>query len=481
MIQIMSFDLSSLVELGLIHPLLIDNLAIDARIVTKDSAYFAVRGVKFDGHDFIDEAVAKGAIVIFSEQDLKRSDVICIKVANVRETLALIANKFYPNKPKNIVAITGTNGKTSVAHFYRQIWCLMGKNAASIGTTGVMINDRIFKDESLTTPDTITLNKLLTEICNEGVDYVSQEASSHGLVQNRLQGIDLAAGAFTSFSQDHLDYHNSMSEYLEAKILLFSKFLASGKRVVLNADIKEFEIIKEACLAKNQIIIDYGFKGKSLQIKNITNNIEEQIIDFSYLGNNYQIKTDIIGIFQAYNIICAIGLVVATGGDIADILKIIDQLQSVPGRMQRIKSSNIFIDYAHTPDALEQALSLLKPLASSRLIVVFGCGGDRDATKRPLMGAIADELSDVVIITDDNPRSEDSAKIRNEIIAGISGSEFLEIADREAAIKHAINMMNKGDILLVAGKGHEKYQIIGNKTYPFDDVEIALKNRSFFT
>jgi UDP-N-acetylmuramoyl-L-alanyl-D-glutamate--2,6-diaminopimelate ligase len=469
----MSFDLSNIIELGLNHSLLIDDLIIDARKTTPNSAYFAVKGVKFDGHDFIDEAIAAGARVIFSEHSFKRDDAVFIKVANTREMLAIIVNKFYPDKPKNIVAITGTNGKTSVAHFYRQIWYLLGKNAASIGTTGVMINDEIIQNESLTTPDIITLNKLLADIKKADVDYVSQEASSHGLVQNRLQGIELEAAAFTSFSQDHLDYHHSMSDYLDAKILLFSKFLGRGKIVVLNADIKEFEIIKEVCLARSQKIIDYGFGAKELQIKKITNNIEKQIIDFSYLGEDYQVQTDIIGEFQTYNIICALGLAIATGANIRDIINILEKLQSVPGRMQRIISSNIFVDYAHTPDALEQALKLLKSLTKSRLMLVFGCGGDRDALKRPLMGAIADKLADLVVITDDNPRSEDPAKIRKEIITGMNSCDFVEIAGRAEAIKYAISIMSQNDILLIAGKGHEKYQIIGDKIYPFDDVEIA--------
>lgn len=467
----MSFDLAKIKDLNLAQSLYIDGICCNSSHAKENYAYFAVKGENFDGNDFINHAIENGAKIIFSEQDFQTQygDIVYIKCDDVRKTMALIASLFYQDKPENIVAVTGTNGKTSVAGFYRQILHLMGKKSASIGTVGLYINDQQIEDSNLTTPDSISLNKMLNDLSSKQVEYVSLEASSHGLMQKRLLGIKLKAAAFTNFTQDHLDYHGSMEEYFKAKKKLFSENLEPDTICVLNSDIVEYDSLREIC--KNHQIIDYGKNAKTIKITNISNNIDCQIIDFTYDWKSYSIKTEIIGEFQAYNLLCAASLAIASSMDKEQVFACLSRLKNIVGRMQ--KFHNIFVDYAHTPDALEKALMVLKPICERRLISLFGCGGNRDNKKRSLMGAIASNISDLVIVTDDNPRFEDPSLIRKEIISGIEKENYIEISDRKEAIKKALAMLEKGDVLLIAGKGHENYQIINDIRHYFDDMEIV--------
>jgi UDP-N-acetylmuramoyl-L-alanyl-D-glutamate--2,6-diaminopimelate ligase len=472
----MSFDLAKILNLP--QPLLVESLSIDSRDVIPGSAYFAIKGSKVDGDDFIVDAIKRGAKVIISQQELHHQGVVCVKVDDVRQVLAKISSEFYQPHPEYIVGVTGTNGKTSVANFYRQIMFYLKHNAAAIGTNGVMINEDLVSSATLTTPDAIGLNKLLNQLQAQNVNYVALEASSHGLAQHRLDEINLTAAAFTNLSQDHLDYHHSMENYFAAKKLLFSKILPPYKTAVLNADVKEFAQLKEIAIKRQQTVIDYGRAAKNLKLLNLHNSLQEQIIELFYEGKNYELKTQIIGEFQAYNLLAAMGLAMACGEVFTDIASVISQLKPVPGRLERV-GSNVFIDYAHTPDALSKALTLLRPLVSKydKLVCVFGCGGNRDAGKRAMMGEIASKIADVVIITDDNPRFEDSDLIRAQIMAGVEQYNYqvVERAGRDNAIEYGVGLLEVGDILLIAGKGHEKYQIIKDQVHEFDDCEVARK------
>jgi UDP-N-acetylmuramoyl-L-alanyl-D-glutamate--2,6-diaminopimelate ligase len=475
----MIYNLYNIASLKLTEDVFIEGIACDSNKIGKNFAFFAINGTSSDGRKYIQPSIDKGAKVIFYAKDenynypLKKNDVYFIATDNVRQTMSDVTNAFYHNKPSHIVAITGTNGKTSIAHFYQQILQYLGKNSASIGTVGVIKNGQSLPGYyALTTPDIITVNQILSDLKHDDVDYVSIEASSHGIDQGRLNGINFQAAAFSNLSQDHLDYHGSMENYLSAKIKLFTEVMEKGKVAILNADIAEFDKIRDVCISASHQIIDYGKKANILKINILKNNIKEQLIDFDYLGKNYQINTKVIGEFQAYNILCALGLAIATGANVNEAIRVLPMLENAPGRMERVASSNIFVDFAHTPDSLEKALELLKPLCRGKLIVLFGCGGNRDKVKRPIMGRIACKLASIVIVTDDNPRFEDPAAIRADIISACD-KMAIEVDGRAKAIEHAINLMQEDDILLIAGKGHEKDQIIKDKIYPFDDVEVA--------
>ncbi len=470
----MSFDLAKILNLP--QALFVEHLSIDSRDVIPGSVYFAIKGSKVDGGDFILEAINKGATVIVSAQELSHQGVLCVRVDNVRAVLAKVANAFYQPQSKYIVGVTGTNGKTSVAHFYRQIMFYLTGSAAAIGTNGVVVNEDLLTSNTLTTPDAIGLNKLLNQL--KHINYVALEASSHGLAQQRLDDINFTAAAFTNLSQDHLDYHHTMENYFAAKKLLFSKLLAQNKTAVLNADVAEFAQLKAISSQRLHQIIDYGKEAKVLKLLNLHNTLEAQEIEICYEGKNYQLTTEIIGEFQAYNLLAAIGLAMACGQVFEDIVPVIGRLKAAPGRLERV-SENIFVDYAHTPDALAKVLKLLRPLVEkyNKLVCVFGCGGDRDAGKRPLMGEIASKIADVVIVTDDNPRFEDSDLIRSQIIAGVEKYNYqvVNMANRENAICYGVALLDYGDILLIAGKGHEKYQIIKDQVHEFDDCMMAKK------
>ncbi len=466
----------------------IQDVAIDSRLVEEksDAIFFALEGADTNGEKFIPSAIKQGAKVIiakkFFENDAK--GVIFLITNDPFNFLVETLQVFYQNLPQNIYAVTGTNGKTSTVEFTRQIFELMGVKAASIGTLGLVCDHIIengFVDSSLTTPDIVGLYKNLSILKKNGVDHVAIEASSIGLDQKRMAGIEIKNAAFTNFSQDHLDYHDNMEEYFAAKNILFKGVLPDSSKVTLNSDIEEFSVLKGICEAKNHQIIDYGKNG-ALKIENVIEKDHGQEIEISYQDENYKFFININVNFQVFNLVCALGLILNDLGlskqKLEELFEKFDQLESAAGRMQKIanhKGAQIFIDYAHTPDALEISLKNARKLSPKRLIVLFGCGGDRDQLKRPQMCDAACQNADLVIVTDDNPRTEDPAKIRSEIMANCDLKKAVEVPGRKDAIEKSLQMLKKGDIIILAGKGHEKYQSINGQKIDFDEVRIVKK------
>jgi UDP-N-acetylmuramoyl-L-alanyl-D-glutamate--2,6-diaminopimelate ligase len=447
----------------------------DSRAVKPGSVFFAVAGAKADGMAFAAQALAAGAVAIVGEKppqgDLAQAPFV--QVADVRASLSRAAAALYPRQPATIVAITGTSGKTSVADFTRQIFAACGLAAASLGTIGVVKPSGAVYG-SLTTPDPVTLHQTLDALAGEGVTHVAMEASSHGLDQRRLDGVRLTAGAFTNLSRDHLDYHATLEEYLDAKLRLFRDLLAPGQTAVIAADGDHAVEVIEACRQRGLQVFSVGVKGETLKLADVRAEGFSQRLELIYEGNSYKVLLPLAGTFQAENALVAAGLALSVGCAAKDVFAALEKLQGAPGRLERVGAkagAPVFVDYAHKPDALDKAIAALRPFTKKRLIVVFGCGGDRDAGKRPIMGEIATRGADVVIVTDDNPRSEDAAKIRAAILAAAPGAK--EIGDRAQAIKQAIAMLEAGDVLLIAGKGHETGQIVGKYVLPFSDIDAA--------
>jgi UDP-N-acetylmuramoyl-L-alanyl-D-glutamate--2,6-diaminopimelate ligase len=460
----------------------IEGITLDSRKIGKGFLFAALKGVNADGSKFILPAIQAGAVAIICDLDvdIEVSDNVClIRCENPRQLFSLIASNFYEKQPEIIAAVTGTNGKTSTVHFVREMWKHLGKHSASIGTVGIYdSNGKYEYDRSnfLTTPDTLKLHQIINELSNNGVTHLAMEASSHGLDQFRLDGVHVKIAAFSNLTRDHLDYHGNFENYLNAKLRLFNNVMKDGSVAVLNSDIPEYETLLAACEKHDHRVISYGKyqQGKKpyIEIFNITNTSEGQQISFEILGKVYDVNTPLIGEFQAYNLLCALGMVLASGCNVDEAVAAMSQVSCVPGRMEKV-GTGVFVDYAHTPDALEKALSVLRPHAKGTLWVVFGCGGDRDKGKRPLMGKVAAHLADKIIVTDDNPRSENPAEVRKDIMVAFAGEDVIEIGDRHEAIRYAVSKMQKGDMLLIAGKGHEKTQTIGAQVLPFDDVEVA--------
>lgn len=461
----------------------IADIAIDSRRIAKENTaiFFALNGKTQNGAQFVPSAVEKGARVIVSEQSFNIPNVVCIKTTQVFHLLVECLKIFYKPLPSNIYAVTGTNGKTSTAEFTRQILQFLGKKAASIGTLGVICETPLqpaLTSFDLTTPDIVSLYKNLNVLKRNDVDDVAIEVSSIGLEQARVAGLRIDVGAFTNFTQDHLDYHKSMDEYFFCKMLLFEAVMPDRSAVVLNADIPEFVKIKRMCLAKKHHILEYGHKAQDLKLLEVKQNKDGQLVKFEVAGRHCQVYLTVAGEFQAMNMLCALGMVMAKNVfDIEKVLPRFSQLHPAAGRMQRVALLNndaqIFIDFAHTPDALNNVLKLARSLTDARLLVLFGCGGDRDNKKRSLMGEVASSLADLVIVTDDNPRTEDAVKIRQEILSTCDKTKTVEIADRKIAIAKALEMLHPRDILVLAGKGHEKYQIIGKEKFEFDEEKIV--------
>jgi UDP-N-acetylmuramoyl-L-alanyl-D-glutamate--2,6-diaminopimelate ligase len=447
-------------------------LTADSREVKPGFLFAALAGNKADGRQFVADAVKKGAAAVLT--DTAAAPDIAIPVIadpNPRRRLALMAARFYAPQPKTLAAVTGTNGKTSVTVFLRQIWERLGQPAASFGTIGIF-GPGIERPGSLTTPDPITLHRELRELASAGIDHVALEASSHGLDQYRLDGLALTAAAFTNLTRDHLDYHADMEAYFAAKARLFTELLPASGTAVLNIEAPETARLTRLCRARGLPILTFGRNpAADLWLSNVVPEGIGQRVWLSGFGEKREFLLPLLGLFQAYNALAAASLAIACGAPAAATLDTLASLTGVPGRMQRIGDAAVLVDYAHTPDALETALNALRPFCQGRLIVVFGCGGDRDPGKRPQMGAIAEKLADIVIVTDDNPRSENPSAIRRAILT--ASPKAKEIGDRAAAIGEAIAMMGTGDIVLIAGKGHERGQIIAGKTFPFDDAEVA--------
>ncbi|HEY8267717.1 MAG TPA: UDP-N-acetylmuramoyl-L-alanyl-D-glutamate--2,6-diaminopimelate ligase [Xanthobacteraceae bacterium] len=458
----------------------ITSIAIDNRKAVPGSVFFALAGSRTDGGRFAADAAGKGALAVVGEGERPAglpANVAFIRVADARATLARAAAKLHPRQPETIVAVTGTNGKTSVVSFTRQIWAAAGHKAASLGTLGVSAPSGEVTG-SLTTPDPVALHELLDKLAGEGVTHLALEASSHGLDQRRLDGVRISAGAFTNLTRDHLDYHPTLEAYRTAKLRLFDTLLPEGASAVINADSPEARIIAAVAQQMKLRLISVGSAGADLTLLAAIPEGFAQSLSVRAGGKDYRLHLPLVGAFQASNALVAAGLAIATGVATDEALAALEDLEGAAGRLEYVgKKGNapIFVDYAHTPDALGNALDALRPFAAGQLLVVFGAGGDRDPGKRPLMGAVAARRADRAFVTDDNPRSEDPAAIRKAILA--SAPDAIEIGDRAAAIAAAVEELKAGDVLLVAGKGHETGQILGDRTLPFSDqaaVRAAL-------
>jgi UDP-N-acetylmuramoyl-L-alanyl-D-glutamate--2,6-diaminopimelate ligase len=454
----------------------IAGVSADSRAVKPGELFVAVAGAKTDGLNFIPQALAAGAAAIMAQRSPPTAlpaGVAFIKVDDARRALALAAAKFFSRQPRVIAAVTGTSGKTSVAAFMRQIWTALGHAAASIGTVG-LVSPKGEVYGSLTTPDPVALHRSLDQLAGEGVTHLAIEASSHGLDQRRLDGVRVAAGGFTNLSRDHLDYHPTLEAYLAAKLRLFTDLIEPGGAAVIAADHEQAEIVATAARRRDLRLVTVGRRGESIRL--VESRIEgfAQALALEYAGREYRVRLPLPGEFQVDNALVAAGLVIATGADPSATFAALGNLKGAKGRLELVGERNgapIFVDYAHKPDALAKALQALRPYAKRRLVVVFGCGGDRDQGKRPMMGAIAANLADRVVVTDDNPRSENPAAIRAAILEAAPGA--LEIGDRREAISRSIEHLCRGDVLLIAGKGHETGQIIGKQVLPFSDHEAV--------
>lgn len=458
-------------------------MSCDSRQIQSNWLFVALKGVKVDGTQFIAQAIAQGAAAILTEKEAKveiPENIAHITSPNARQAYARLASNFYQEQPQHCVAVTGTNGKTSVAHFCQQIWAELGEKSASLGTLGLMTNEKDIVTEEgsvLTTPEPVKLHRILQKLKHKACNYMALEASSHGLSQYRLDGVTLEAAAFTNISRDHLDYHVTMEAYIEAKLRLFKEVLPPQRTAVLNADSEHYLQIEEACKAQGHNIITYGEKAEDIRLISIIPTVEGQLITFMLEQVQYRVQVPLIGKFQVYNMLCALGLVIATGGNKDRAIAKLTNLRAVPGRMEQVghhpKKASVFVDYAHTPDALKEALISLRPHTHGKLYLIMGCGGERDTGKRTLMGRVAAEHADEIIVTDDNPRNEDPVTIRKAIISACPGA--IEIGDRREAIESTIHKINTGDILLIAGKGHETTQTVGSQTIEFDDRMVACE------
>jgi UDP-N-acetylmuramyl-tripeptide synthetase len=448
----------------------VSGLAVDSRKVEPGDVFFALAGAKDDGARYIHQAVERGARAIVAEHGPEGlGGTLLVEVPDARAALAHAASRFYPDRPGTIVAVTGTSGKTSVAAFVRQIWANLGLEAASLGTIGV-VSRPVQIYGSLTTPDPITLHQTLARLAQAGVTHLAMEASSHGLDQKRLDGVTPAAAGFTNLSRDHMDYHATEEDYLAAKLRLFRDLLPKGAPAVIDAD----SAVAPRVIASVGAPFTVGEKGEGIRLVSAVREGFSTRLKLVHAGRTYETLLPLPGDFQVSNALVAAGLCIASGSRAEGAFAALEKLEGAPGRIERIGDKNgapVFVDYAHKPDALEKALAALRPFVAGRLIVVFGCGGDRDPGKRPMMGEIATRAADVVIVTDDNPRSENPAAIRAAILAAAPGAR--EIGDRAEAIRAGVAILAPGDALVIAGKGHETGQIVGDRVLPFSDADEA--------
>ncbi len=473
----MSLRLSDLVQRDLGVDPVITGVTADSRKVKPGFLFAALPGSKVDGRSFAPKAAEMGAAAILAGRDIEGLNVPLVTASDPRRAYALAAAALHGAQPPICVAVTGTNGKTSVAAFCRQIFASAGKKAASMGTLGVRISapgapDLQITPPGLTTPDAADVAELMARIAGEGVTHLALEASSHGIDQRRLDAVKLTAAGFLNLTQDHLDYHGTMGVYRAAKLRLFETLLARGRTAVLNSDSDAYAAFAGAAVSAGQSIMSVGETGQGLRLVDRRLLPEGQRLTVLFQGREYDVKLPLAGAFQASNALVAAGLCIAAGLSVEDALAGLETIEGAPGRLQRVgagpRGGEAYVDYAHTPDGLETVLKALRPHVTGKLIVVFGAGGDRDRTKRPIMGRIAAQLADVAIVTDDNPRSEVPAAIRAEVMAGNAGLN--DIGDRREAIRAAVAQLSEGDILVVAGKGHEQGQTIGDTVHPFDDV-----------
>ena len=452
----------------------VTGFAIDHRKVAPGTVFGAFEGARVNGEDYIPAAIAAGAIAIVARPGVSVEGALHIADDNPRQRFAHLAAAFFAPFPETAVAVTGTNGKTSTVEMTRQLWRMAGHHAASIGTLGVTTSDDSVST-GLTTPDVVTFLSNVAGLAREGVTHVAFEASSHGLSQYRIEGLKVSAAAFTNLSRDHLDYHGDMANYLTAKLRLFSEVLDPQGTAVVWADDPQAARVVDLAHARRQKLVTVGERGGALRLVRRDPTLLGQGLVIENEGIEHKVNLPLIGAYQAANALTAAGLVIATGGDVAQTIQNLARLQPVRGRLERAvinrAGAPVYVDYAHTPDALEAAIDALKPHTAGRLIVVFGAGGDRDQGKRALMGEIAARYGDMVIVTDDNPRSEDPAAIRAEVLTGAPNAT--EIGDRRRAVGEAVAIAGPEDIVLIAGKGHEQGQIVGDLVLPFDDVTVA--------
>ncbi|MCB1520944.1 MAG: UDP-N-acetylmuramoyl-L-alanyl-D-glutamate--2,6-diaminopimelate ligase [Hyphomicrobiaceae bacterium] len=452
--------------------LFITGMTADSRTAAPGFVFAALPGARADGAKFIADAVARGAVAVVAADDVVVPDwltVPLLRVANPRRELALMAARFYPAQPETAVAVTGTSGKTSVAEFTRQIFKAAGKRAASVGTIGIVRPDGSVYG-SLTTPDPISLHATLAELAAEGITHLAFEASSHGLDQCRLDGVRLDAAAFTNLGRDHLDYHPTVENYFAAKMRLFEELLRPGQPAVVNVDGAMSERVVDVARARGLDVMTVGSMGGLLRREGVRLDGFGQIVTVRHKGGVRDVRLPLIGAYQVENALTAAGLAIAAGIDAETALSALESLDGVRGRLDivgEVKGGLVVVDYAHKPEALAAALAGVRPFVTGKLVCVFGCGGDRDRGKREIMGRIAVEGADHVIVTDDNPRSENPAAIRAEILKGATGAA--EIGDRRAAIDAAVASAGAGDVVIIAGKGHETGQIVGGEVLPFSD------------
>jgi UDP-N-acetylmuramoyl-L-alanyl-D-glutamate--2,6-diaminopimelate ligase len=477
-----AIHLSELLRRDVSSDPVITGVTADSRKVAPGSLFVALPGNAADGRAFIPQALAQGAAAVLAPTDTPDGAApVLVTSGDVRRAYALAARSFYGAQPATCVAITGTNGKTSVATFCRQIWATLGLSAASMGTLGVVSQKgataRALTPPGLTSPDAADAVRMLAGLAQAGVTHLALEASSHGIDQRRLDGVSLKAAGFTNLSQDHLDYHGTMETYRAAKLRLFETLLARGRTAVLNADSDQYSSFASASIMSGLGIMGVGERGRDLALIGRTATPEGQRLKLDVRGVTHDILLPLAGAFQASNALVAAGLCIAGGESAERVIAALEHLTGAQGRLQRVpgagRGGEVYVDYAHTPDGLETVLNALRPHATGRLIVVFGAGGDRDRGKRPLMGEIAGRLADVAIVTDDNPRSEIPAAIRAEVLKGCPGAR--DIGDRREAIQTAISMMGDGDVVVIAGKGHEQGQIVAGVTHPFDDATEASR------
>jgi UDP-N-acetylmuramoyl-L-alanyl-D-glutamate--2,6-diaminopimelate ligase len=456
----------------------------DSRSVRKGFMFVAIKGQRFNGTHYIGEAIEYGATAIMAPMNTPRPSnfdprqVQWFEGDDTRKVLAHVAARFYNRQPDTIVAVTGTNGKTSTVNFVRQFWKKMGVAGASLGTLGLQttLNRTVLSSHSLsmTTPDPVILHQTIDHLVEEGINHLAIEASSHGLDQYRLHALHVSAAGFTNLTRDHLDYHVTMNNYRAAKMKLFSEVLDKSGTAIVNADTEESHLIREICDKRGIRFWGYGYNGSDLRLLSRTPMPQGQKVHVQIFGQEIEFNIPLVGEFQLMNILCAAGMVLARKQkSLQEVIDIIPKLEGVAGRLQLIDPSPtmpaVYVDYAHTPDALSNVLKALRPHTQRRLICVLGCGGNRDKGKRPIMGQIASQESDYVIVTDDNPRHESASDIRTEILSGTDG-RAIEISDRREAIRRAIQIASVGDVVLIAGKGHEQGQIIGDDVHFFDDT-----------
>ena len=452
----------------------ISGISADSRKISPGDLFVAVAGVKADGSTFVADAASKGAAAIVSAHPVEGVAVPVLVTGNPRRFLALAAARFFGAQPQTMIAVTGTAGKTSVVSFTRQIWAYAGLKAAQIGTTGVIAPGR---DDygSLTTPDPVSLMKLLAELAGEGVTHAAMEASSHGLDQSRLDGVKLVASGFTNLGRDHMDYHPTVEDYFAAKMRLFD-LLPKGSPAIIFADDEWSGRAAAAAKAAGQNVLTVGRAGTFITVKRVEHLRDAQIAEVHHAGEIFEVRVPLAGDFQISNALVAAGFAISTGVQPAIAFEALGKLKGAPGRLELVgKARNgalAYVDYAHKPDALANVLASVRPFTSGRIVVVFGCGGDRDKGKRPIMGEVATKFADIVIVTDDNPRSDVPETIRSEIMAAAANAT--EIGDRRVAIRHAVQLLQSGDTLIVAGKGHEEGQIVGTTVLPFSDHAEVL-------